>query len=192
MTYDVPTPISLKTKESEVVHVITKPAVGQRVLVFDPAQSEVAVSRAVHLTNTTGLCLAPGRVAVFEAGRIVGHAPFPPMLPGDDELLMIGLDDSVSIARSMATSSTATKVALLKRSSAGGQEPAEGKEEGAAGRVVDGVEVTRRLTRSTTYAITNHDGEHRVPHLYVYHMAHAAYEGYVITTDEHCIRAMPS
>jgi hypothetical protein len=58
--------------------------------------------------------------------------------------------------------------------------------------VIDGVEVTRRLTRSTTFAISNHDWEHRVPHLYVYHMAHAAYEGYVITTDEHCIRAMPS
>jgi hypothetical protein len=82
VTYDVPTPISLKTKESEVVHVITKPAVGQRVLVFsessssasprlqrvlvfDPARSEVSVSRTVRLTNTTSLCLAPGRFAVF-------------------------------------------------------------------------------------------------------------------------------
>lgn len=55
---------------------------------------QVSATRAVHLTNTTGLSLAPGRVSVFEGGIIAGQAPFPPMLPGDDELLTIGPDDT--------------------------------------------------------------------------------------------------
>jgi hypothetical protein len=52
--------------------------------------SQVAATRAVHLHNTTGLSLAPGRVSVFEGGCISGQALFPPLLPGDDEILFIG------------------------------------------------------------------------------------------------------
>lgn len=73
----------------------------------------MCATRSVHLHNSTGLVLAPGKVSVFEEGRISAHAPFPPMLPGDDQLIPIGPDSTVSILRSVEQKQVVKRVELV-------------------------------------------------------------------------------
>merc|ERR1711988_1307107 len=116
--YDVKNPVSIKSHESGIVHIATKTVHGcKRVLVYDPKENECLAVRAVHLTNTTDLCFANGRVTVFEGQSLLGQCPLPPMLPNDEELLPIGLDDSISVMRSTETATKTTAVRLLFRHS---------------------------------------------------------------------------
>merc|ERR1712196_168000 len=73
---------------------------GDRVLVYDPKETEVNAVKAVHLQNTSDVVLTNGSVSILEGGRFMGQADFTPMLPGDDQLVPYGQDTSVSITRS--------------------------------------------------------------------------------------------
>jgi hypothetical protein len=86
---------------------------GERVLVYDPKESTVCASRCVHLTNTSSSVLAPGTVSVSDGGRLVAQRAFTPMLPHDDQLIAYGEDSTLSIERSVATSSAVTAAQVI-------------------------------------------------------------------------------
>jgi ubiquitin len=200
VVYQVEKPVTIKSKESAIVHVATRPVHGcKRVLVYDPKENELNAVRAVHLTNTTDLALANGRITVYEGGRIAGQCPFPPMLPGDEELLPIGLDDSVSVERSVKTSTTITaaKVLFVHPSSSKYFFDGDGTEASAKKKLqseasVAGLRLTKRVDRATTYTISNNDSVRTISHLYLDHTASSAYGGFAVTTVESCIKTTPS
>jgi len=175
--YEVPVEVSLRSQESAVVHVASRPIRGERVLVFDKKENETVCQRAVHLTNTSEIPLAPGKVAIFEGGSIAGHAVFPPMLPQDDELIFFGLDDSLAVTSSVERSETTTGCRLLRN---------------AKTEAVIGAELTKRIESSVTYVISNNDSNNAVPKFYLDHTASTACGGYTITTEEKCVKKTPS
>lgn len=198
--YDVKNPVSIKSHESGIVHIATKTVHGcKRVLVYDPKENECLAVRAVHLTNTTDLCFANGRVTVFEGQSLLGQCPLPPMLPNDEELLPIGLDDSISVMRSTETVTKTTAARLLFRHS---DSTAAFVEDGATMRSeeknlsrdasVVGLTLTKKVEKSTVYTISNNDASKAVPHLYLDHSASSSNGGYAIKTVEACIKATPS
>ena len=68
-------------------------------MVYDPKASEVCVKRAVHLVNSSEHVLANGSVNVLDGGRFVAQCQFTPMIPGDDQLIELGEDTTVSVGR---------------------------------------------------------------------------------------------
>jgi len=183
VVFEVPAPVSVRAHESSVVSVVPPtPVTGSVVLVYDPKENEVSATRAVHLTNTTGRPLPPGRVSIFQGNSIAGQAPFPPMLPGDDQILPIGLDDSVDVARTVRSTHTPVKVELLLGpSKADGFTP-----------VACGVRTTHRVERVTSYAMANNDASKAVDCLYLDHSASSDSGGFAITTLHHAVKATPS
>eukprot|EP00438_Fugacium_kawagutii_P026480 Skav202791 [mRNA] locus=scaffold326:619738:627450:+ [translate_table: standard] len=74
----------------------------------------VCVKRAVHLVNTSEHVLANGSVNVLDGGRFVAQCQFTPMIPGDDQLIELGEDTTVSVARSKPSSLQQDKVFQLR------------------------------------------------------------------------------
>merc|ERR1711959_66267 len=97
--YTVPEKVTLRASETAIVPVATNAIRGDRVLLYDPKESEVNVKRAVHLFNTTNEVLANGMVNVLEGGRFVAQCQFAPMIPGDDQLIELGEDTTLSVSR---------------------------------------------------------------------------------------------
>jgi hypothetical protein len=104
------------------------------------------------------------------------------MLPGDDELLPIGLDDSVSVGRTVASATTAVRCEVLM---------GEAKADGVT-PVATGVRTTHRVERVTTYALTNNDAAKGVGRLYLDHTASSGSRGFAITTVDAAVKATPS
>ena len=107
-------PVTLAANESAVVPIYSSKIQGDRVLVYDHGEDQVSAIRSVELVNNTPLVLALGKVSVFEGGRISAHAPFPPMLPGDDQLIAMGPDASVYVERTQARGQAVVSVSELK------------------------------------------------------------------------------
>lgn len=121
------------------------------------------------------------------------------MLPGDEELLPIGLDDSVSVERSVKTSTTTTaaKVLFAHPNSSNYFFAGDGTETSAKKRLpaeasVAGLRLTKRIDRVTTYTISNNDSVRTISHLYLDHTASSAHGGFAVTTVESCIKTTPS
>ncbi len=113
VVYEIAVPITLRAKESSILPINKYTITGDKVLVYDPKESEVNVTRAVNIRNDTHIrniypmayyvatVLAPGTISVLEGGRFVGQVAFTPMLPGDDQLVPYGLDSTLSVSRSL-------------------------------------------------------------------------------------------
>lgn len=175
--YDIAVPVSLAANESAVVPIASHLDIqGSRVLVYDHGEDQVSAIRSVELVNNTPLVLAPGKVSVFEGGRISAHAPFPPMLPGDDQLIAMGPDASVYVERSQERSRAVVKVSEI----------ISDDEEGT-----EGVVLQTKVEIRTTYKMKN-NGELLVPKLYINHTASTSHGGFAITTDADCVKTVPS
>ncbi|GMI05774.1 hypothetical protein TrLO_g342 [Triparma laevis f. longispina] len=176
VVYEALTPVTIKSNESAMVPLGTKVLLGDRVLHYDPKESEVRVDKCIHMVNDSDTPFSPGDMSIFDDERFVSQVNFNPMLPGDDELIVYGEDSSVDINRS---------------------KPSTDKEEPVkAQMLVDAVEsktVGLRISYiargCTTYTIKNCSNEKSVSKLYVDHTASPKHGGYVITTTEKCIKS---
>eukprot|EP00011_Vannellida_sp_DIVA3-517-6-12_P004885 CAMPEP_0114605336 /NCGR_PEP_ID=MMETSP0168-20121206/1004_1 /TAXON_ID=95228 ORGANISM="Vannella sp., Strain DIVA3 517/6/12" /NCGR_SAMPLE_ID=MMETSP0168 /ASSEMBLY_ACC=CAM_ASM_000044 /LENGTH=823 /DNA_ID=CAMNT_0001816187 /DNA_START=6 /DNA_END=2477 /DNA_ORIENTATION=- len=179
VVYKVPVPVDIHQRETCIVPIKTVArAQGKLILVFEPAENEVNCQRAVHLSNDTGVVLAPGSVAVFEDGRFVGQTEFAPMLPSDDQIISYGLDSTISISLAEFT------------------EPAEcTKVENSFVRsknnvmIPSGVEQHMHVVRKTVYEVKNNSSAREV-HFYIDHKASSRYDGFSIMTKERAIKSV--
>ena len=87
---------------------------GDRVLHFDPKESEVAVKKVIHLFNDSDTPLSPGDMSIFDDGRFVSQVNFTPMIPGDDGLIEYGEDSSVDVSRVVNKKSSPNKDEITK------------------------------------------------------------------------------
>ena len=62
---------------------------------YDFKENPVCAVRAVHLTNSSDMVLAPGSVSVLLARGIAAQCNLTPMVPGDDCLVPYGEDSTV-------------------------------------------------------------------------------------------------
>eukprot|EP00568_Trieres_chinensis_P006386 CAMPEP_0183314242 /NCGR_PEP_ID=MMETSP0160_2-20130417/47831_1 /TAXON_ID=2839 ORGANISM="Odontella Sinensis, Strain Grunow 1884" /NCGR_SAMPLE_ID=MMETSP0160_2 /ASSEMBLY_ACC=CAM_ASM_000250 /LENGTH=808 /DNA_ID=CAMNT_0025479519 /DNA_START=66 /DNA_END=2492 /DNA_ORIENTATION=+ len=178
VVYEVPGLVSVKSKENVIVPIATMSLPGERVLQYDPKESEVVLRRCIHLLNNSEMALAPGKVSVIEHdGRFVSQTEFTPMIPGDDQLIPFGEDGNTSVMRTHPES--------LQGSSLQDVELLYDKHGNVAG-----CELKYKSVKATRYHLQNHSAEKSVPRLYIDHTACAEHNGYVITTTEHCIKSV--
>eukprot|EP00441_Pelagodinium_beii_P035213 CAMPEP_0197630560 /NCGR_PEP_ID=MMETSP1338-20131121/7999_1 /TAXON_ID=43686 ORGANISM="Pelagodinium beii, Strain RCC1491" /NCGR_SAMPLE_ID=MMETSP1338 /ASSEMBLY_ACC=CAM_ASM_000754 /LENGTH=814 /DNA_ID=CAMNT_0043201795 /DNA_START=63 /DNA_END=2507 /DNA_ORIENTATION=- len=171
--YEVKEKVTIRSKESAIVPVSKNAIKGDRVLVYDFKESEVAVKRAIHLVNSTDSVFANGTVNVLEGGRFVAQCQFTPMIPGDDQLIMLGEDTTLSVTRSKPADLQTDKVARVKLLKGDNLRSDS-----------SGVVLHHLQTMVTRYTVKN-NGTKRVPSLYIEHTARTDKGGFSITSTEH-------
>jgi ubiquitin len=164
--------VTIHSKQTAIVPVAARAVRGDRVLVYDPKSSEVNVKRAVHIQNTTSEVFANGTINVLEGGRFVAQCQFVPMIPGDDQLIELGEDTTLSVSRTLPKSAQSDKVTKVS--------------------VSKGEKLTciayHCQTVTTRYVVKN-NGTRRVPCLYIEHSARCDRGGFTITSTEHRVKS---
>ena len=94
--YNVEQPVSIKAQESAVVHVATRPVAGQAGA--GVRRKRKRAERRGRPPHEHGL--GAGQRPLHRFSRGASRRVPPADAPGDDELLPIGLDDSVSVEKS--------------------------------------------------------------------------------------------
>jgi len=176
--YEISLPVTVRMQESAVVPVATLHPRGNKVLVYDPKETEVNATKAIHLYNTTDMVLANGSISILEGGRFMGQADFMPMLPGDDQLVPYDQDTSVSVTRSYPEEGQSMCVEQLKLM------------RNTASKRTCGVKVIHKKVKTTRYTLKNNATDRSVGKFYIDHSADSSHGGFVITTTDHCVKAV--
>ncbi|MEN9669585.1 MAG: hypothetical protein RLZZ386_1492, partial [Planctomycetota bacterium] len=133
--YMMKNPISIGRQQSAMLPILTSAIDGRRVSIFNRADGIDHPMRGVELTNSTGLQLIPGPVAVFDAFTYAGDAQVGYMTLNDKRLLAYAVDLSVSAAVQDDSTNTMRSI-----------------------RIVDGfIEETRKQVQRTSFAFNNKD-----------------------------------
>lgn len=133
--YTMNNPISIGRQQSAMLPILTSAIDGRRVSIFNRADGIDHPMRGVELTNSTGLQLIPGPVAVFDAFTYAGDAQIGYMTLNDKRLLAYAVDLSVSAAVQDDSTNTMRSI-----------------------RIVDGfIEETRKQVQRTSFAFNNKD-----------------------------------
>jgi ubiquitin len=176
--YEVQDRVTIRSKETAVVPVSARKVTGDRVLVYDPKESDVKVKRAVHIHNASEHeVFANGSININEGGRFVAQCQFAPMIPGDDQLLELGEDTTLSVSRSLPKETQSDKTVRVS---------AVYEEIGASKRLTACV-IAHRQTATTRYLIKNNGSRH-MPKLYIEHTARVDRGGFAIKSEEHCVK----
>jgi len=165
-------------KESAMVQIASFPLKGSRVLLYDPKTNELNASKAIHLLNITDIVLANGTISVIEGGRFVSQTEFTPMLPNDDQLLIYGVDSTVSSICEKLESTEVTAVSILYQM--------------ADGQIKDpkGCSIYHKVTKQTCYNIKNNSTKKSIPRFYIDHTADTRHDGFVVITKERCMKSV--
>ena len=177
--------VSVKAGESSMIQITNKSLQGERVLHFEPKESDVKVLRCIHLKNDDPeeIVLPPGDMSIFDDGRFVGQTAFAPMIPGDDQLVPYCDDSQVSISVIKPVFKKTLGVENVIRVDPIYKTPGSSKN----GKDFDGVKVWYRSVLQTSYGIINSSTEKSVPKLYIDHNANNNNNGYTITTSDNSI-----
>eukprot|EP00746_Dinoflagellata_sp_MGD_P085670 gnl/MRDRNA2_/MRDRNA2_33900_c0_seq1.p1 gnl/MRDRNA2_/MRDRNA2_33900_c0~~gnl/MRDRNA2_/MRDRNA2_33900_c0_seq1.p1 ORF type:complete len:938 (-),score=199.62 gnl/MRDRNA2_/MRDRNA2_33900_c0_seq1:363-3176(-) len=175
VVYEVAQLVSIRAQENAMVPIMTLHLPADRVLHYDPKEDEIKVVKCIHLYNPSDGVLAPGEIAIFDAGLFVGQAQFAPMLPGDDQLVTYGEDGSVSVMRThpqTLQSQNIMRIELLH-------------DEGSC--LPTGVRLHHKSVKATKYVMVN-NGNRSAPKLYIDHTASPTHGGYYITSTANCVK----
>eukprot|EP00930_Biecheleria_cincta_P039756 TRINITY_DN2729_c2_g1_i1.p1 TRINITY_DN2729_c2_g1~~TRINITY_DN2729_c2_g1_i1.p1 ORF type:complete len:840 (-),score=159.14 TRINITY_DN2729_c2_g1_i1:138-2594(-) len=173
--YKVEDKITIHSKETAIVPVSAKAIKADRVLVYDPKETEINVKRAVHMVNTTDSVFANGSINVLEGGRFVAQCQFAPMIPGDDQIIYLGEDSTLSVVRSTPSDLQGDRVIQLRI-----EYPPDGA-------VMSQCILDHCQTVTTRYTIKN-NGIKKVPCLYIDHTARSDRGGFAIITTDACVK----
>ena len=171
---EAPDKVTIRSKETAIVPILHHAIRGDRVLVYDPKESEVCVKRAVHLTNTSDHVLANGSVNILDGGRFVAQCQFTPMIPGDDQLIELGEDTTLSVTRVKLSHLQQDKIFQVRL---------ETDEHGHLTKFI----LDHCNTVVTNYLIKN-NGAKAAPCLYIEHTARTDCGGFSITSAAHCVK----
>jgi len=126
-------PVSIEQGRSAMLPLATEPVGARRVTVYTP-QTPTPM-RGVELTNTTGLDLMPGPIAVYDANTYAGDAQIAHVSKGEDRLLTYAADQDLLVVQEPKNSSRTLSMTI-----------------------VDGVLTQRLMNRqSTEYKLVNRD-----------------------------------
>jgi len=177
--YETKGTVSIRSGESAMVPIGTFALLGDRVLHYDPKESEVAVKKVIHVFNDSDTPLSPGDMSIFDDGRFVSQVNFNPMIPGDDELIEYGEDSTVDVSRLVPKKigkDEITDVLFVTRDDGSGKPRNER------------IQVCYKANRETKYMVKNCSADKSVSKLYIDHTASPQHGGFLITTSEKCVK----
>lgn len=133
--YTLKDPISISRQQSAMLPILSSGIEGRRVSIFNRNDGIDHPMRGVEITNSSGLQLIPGPIAVFDGSTYAGDAQIGFLALNDKRLLAYSVDLAVSAA--IRDENTSTMRAI---------------------RIVDGlVEQTYKQVQTVSYAFVNKD-----------------------------------
>ena len=90
--YTVDAPVTIERQRSAMLPILVAPVEGKRVSIFNPREMSKHPMRGVAFTNTSGLHLLPGPLAVYDGNTYAGDAQIPHTSRNQDRLLAYALD----------------------------------------------------------------------------------------------------
>ncbi len=133
--FEVQAPVTIERQHSAMLPIINQETVLRRVSIYNRADGGEHPMRGVDLTNSTGLQLLPGPVAVYDGPVYAGDAQIGHVSPGDSRLLSYAVDLETAV---LVKDESAVEVRRL--------------------RIVNGVvEQTQQFRRTVTYEFTSKD-----------------------------------
>ncbi len=96
--YTLQNPISIGRQQSAMLPILSSPIEGRRVSIYNQDDGIDHPMRGVELTNSTGLQMIPGPIAVFDGFTYAGDAQIGYLTLGDKRLLAYAVDLSVAAA----------------------------------------------------------------------------------------------
>mmetsp|Transcript_22741 Transcript_22741/g.31198 ORF Transcript_22741/g.31198 Transcript_22741/m.31198 type:complete len:684 (-) Transcript_22741:57-2108(-) len=176
IVYEVKTPLTLLPMESILIPVLNPTLQGDYVLLYDPKASSVNCQKSVHLQNKDKASLANGIVSVESEGHFVAQTNFPPLFPGDDDVLPFADDNFVSASNSVTESERkCTSVECCTNSD----------------QKISGLLLHYEKSRTTRYELTNNSDVDEV--VYIDHTASPQLNGFmIITKSKNAIKSTTS
>jgi len=93
--YRVDAPVSIERQQSAMLPILSAAIDGRRVSIYNADQLDDHPMRGIDLTNSSGLQLMPGPIAVFDGPAFAGDAQIGHLPEGDDRLISYAVDLNV-------------------------------------------------------------------------------------------------
>lgn len=97
--YTIDAPVDLARGSSAMLPILSNEIEGRRVTIFSALGGAPTPMLGVELTNSTGLHLMPGPIAVYDAGAYAGDAQIGHIARGDQRLLSYAIDHELEASR---------------------------------------------------------------------------------------------
>lgn len=111
--YTLQNPISIGRQQSAMLPILSSPIEGRRVSIYNQADGIDHPMRGVELTNSTGLQMIPGPIAVFDEFTYAGDAQIGFLTLGDKRLLAYAVDLSVAAAVQQETTNSVRSLKIV-------------------------------------------------------------------------------
>lgn len=97
--YTIGAPVDLARGSSAMLPILSNEIEGRRVTIYSALTGDARPMLGVDLTNTTGMHLMPGPIAVYDAGAYAGDAQIGNIARGDERLLSYAIDHELETSR---------------------------------------------------------------------------------------------
>ncbi len=99
--YTIDAPVDLARGSSAMLPILSNEIEGRRVTIYSALGADAAARPmlGVELTNTSGLHIMPGPIAVYDAGAYAGDAQIGHIARGDQRLLSYAIDHELEASR---------------------------------------------------------------------------------------------
>ena len=109
--YKLKEPVTIRKNQSALVPILSSDIGAEKVSLWNPTSNQGRPLRAVWITNTTGLTLDAGSVAIIEAQAFAGEGLLDPLKAGERRLLSYAMDIGLNVdAKGDSVPSQVTKV----------------------------------------------------------------------------------
>lgn len=193
ISYSLKSRVSLKRNEDALFPVDSYKLKCQRVLVYDAAESEINALTALHMHNESEDKLSPGLISFQNEanGRFIGQAEMPPMLPGDEHIIYLGQDTTLSVMKKKYPETDQVEEVELdyedKEVNVNTEVSTNRNAASNAEKELTTIVIMNKKYRKTTYTVQN-NSKAQIDALYLEHKAGSAHGGYVIMTKENCVK----
>ncbi len=112
--YQIASPVSIQRQRSAMLPLFSRDIAGERVSIYNPLDNAIHPMRGASITNLSGFDLAPGPIAVFDAGAYAGDAQIAYTPRNDERLLSYAVDTDVRIASRAERTTTINRIRIVK------------------------------------------------------------------------------
>lgn len=190
ISYSLKTRISLKRGEKALFPVDSYKLRCMRVLVYDPSENAVNALPAIHLFNDSDAKLSPGVISMQDEkdGRYVGQTELPPMLPGDEHILYLGEDSTLSIQLKKFPDVDQIEIVEADYEEMNPNVENANSRQQSTDKQLESIVIVHKVYRKKTYIVQN-NSKAKVDALYLDHKAGSENDGFIIKTKgEECIK----
>ncbi|MCU0689041.1 MAG: hypothetical protein MUE97_04790 [Phycisphaerales bacterium] len=110
--YQVQSPVTIERQRSAMIPIIDSNIQGRRVSIYNMVDRADHPLRGVEITNSSGLQLLPGPIAVYDGAAYAGDAQIGQISIGDKRLLAYALDTDIAVQTEPTTDTETVRVRI--------------------------------------------------------------------------------